>query len=247
MTGSARGPLHALLLAATLLGAIPASASPFGTTYTANVSNLPGSDTTILFFDGLEEVVGTSGLLANESATTLGDVELLEFALRTADGNPFLGQQDDALAMASASVTGLHWFGDPTLAVMVADSAFLYLTIDGAPQALSDVLDLGLSFGTHPLDPGIPIVFIDNEAGTDFVFDSFGVPLSQAFAALVSPETAAQIDDLHLGVAAVVPEPGTGVLLAGGLLGLALRRRRQRGGRCDRTSSGSTTRRSRAA
>ena len=247
MARSARGPLHALLLAAALLAAIPASSSPFGTAYTANVSNLPGSESAMLLFDGLEEAVGSSGLLVNETATTLGSVELLEFSLSTADGNPFLGQQDDALAVASVSVTGLHWFGVPTPAVMVANSAFLYLTIDGVPQALSDVMGLGLSFSTHPLDPGIPIVLIDNEPGTSFVFDSFDTSLAEAFAALVDPATAALIDDLHLGVAAVpIPEPGAGTLLAGGLLGLALSRRRPRGrgGRCGRFSSGWATRRS---
>ena len=90
MAPSVGAPLRALLLAATLLAAIPASSSPFGTSYSASVSNLPGSDSAVLFFDGLEESVGTSGLLANETATNFGAVELLEFSLRTADGNPFL-------------------------------------------------------------------------------------------------------------------------------------------------------------
>jgi hypothetical protein len=218
-----------LLLASTacLLPAFAASATPFGTSYQASVSNLPGSDMATLSFDGLEEAVGSSGLLVNETTHTLGGVELLEFAVRSADGNPFVGQQDDGAAVASVGVTGLQWFGDPTPAAMVANSAFLYLTVDGVPQAMADNLGLGLNFATHPLDPSIQILLIDNEPGTNFTFDSFGGPLVDAFAALVGAATAAQVNDLHLGVAAVpIPEPTTGLLIGGGLLLTGICRRR---------------------
>jgi hypothetical protein len=74
------------------------------------------------------------------------------------------------------SVSDLFWFGDPTPAAALAESAFLWLSIDGTPQALSDLANLGFVFGTHPLNPSIPVLLIDNivwgpDPLTRFLFD----------------------------------------------------------------------------
>lgn len=210
--------------------AAPAWASPFGTQYTASVSNFPGSDTAVLSFDGLEEPLGTSGLIVGENATPYVDFELLEFSLATANGQPFVGQQVDPLAVASVSVLDLHWFGDPNPVQALSDGAFLWLAIDGVAQPLSDPGGFGFGFSTHPFDPSIPIVVIDNLASTTLGFDTFGVSALEAFAALVGPTLAGQIDSVHFGVAAApIPEPGTAVLVFGGLAGLAAARRAVRG------------------
>lgn len=205
--------------------ASPAAALPWGTQYTASVVNLPGTDTAVLEFDGLEEPLGSSGLLVGEMATQFVDFVLIELSLHPADGNPFVGQQIAPLETASASATGLHLYGDPTPLRMLADSAFLWLSIGGIAQPLSDVGGLGLRFYTHPLNPSIPVLLIDNIATTEFSFETSGATLFDAFAALVGPEQASLIDGLHLGVAAVpVPEPATALLVLGGLLGISASR-----------------------
>ena len=71
------------------------------------------------------------------------------------------------------------------------------------------------------------MLLIDNPASTSFTFGTFGTSAFEAFAALVGPTLAAQIDDVHFGVAAApvpVPEPGTGLLLQFGLIALAIYR-----------------------
>jgi len=209
--------------------AAPALATPFGTTYTATAVNFPGSATATLEFDGLEEALGSSGLLVNESSTSFASFELLEFSLRTANSDPFVGQQLSPTTPASVSVSDLFWFGDPNPAGALADSAFLWLSIDGVAQPLSDLASAGFVFGTHPLDASIPVLLIDNPASTSFTFGTFGTSAFEAFAALVGPTLAAQIDDVHFGVAAApipIPEPGTGLLLLFGLIALAIHRAR---------------------
>ena len=213
-------PALILFLVLAALGG-PALASPFGTTYTAAAVNFPGSATATLDFDGLEEPLGSSGLLVGESSTPFATFELLEFSLRTADGNPFVGQQLSSTDPASVSITDLFWFGDPNPAAVLANSGFLWLTVDGVAQPLADLAGLGFVFGTHPLDASIPVLFVDNAVSTTFGFGTLGGSAFDAFAALVGPALAAQIDDVHFGVAAapvVVPEPTTGLLVALGAL-----------------------------
>lgn len=215
-----------------LLGllATPAAASPFGTQYSATVTNLPGTATATLSFDGLEEPLGSSGLVVGETATSFDGFELVEFSLRTADGESFVGQQGAPTDPASVLVTDLHWLGDPTPASALARSAFLWLSIDGQAQALSDVLGRGLAFGTHPLDPSIPVVFIENGSSALLAFDTSARSAAEAFAALVGPTLAEEIDDLHFGMAVtLMPEPAAGLALGFGLLAvLALRRASRR-------------------
>ena len=216
-----------------------AESSPFGTIYTATATNLPGNATVPLTFDGLPKPLGGSGLVVREKATSFGAHQLLEFSLRTADGDGFVGQQSDPMAPASVSVANLQWAPasvdpenpeEPTPARAEADSGFLWLSIDGEAQALSDVAGLGLRFGTHPLDASIPIVYIDNAATTQLGFDTFGETTFATFTALVGATLAPQIDAIHLGVAAApVPEPGVGFALIAGCAGLlALDRFRRR-------------------
>jgi hypothetical protein len=218
---------HISLAIGCSLAAESGEASPFGTSYTASAVNFPGTDTAVLEFDGLDEALGSSGLIVGETSTSFVGFELLEFSLRTANGNALVGQQLDALATASVLVTDLHYFGDPTPLQALADSTFLWLTIDGVPQALSDSLGLGLVFAMHPLYPSIPVLLIDNEATTEFGI--FAASALGVFSALVGPTLAAEIDDVHFGVAAApVPEPGTAWLLVCGLMAIAARRRAQR-------------------
>jgi hypothetical protein len=218
-----------LLAAALSLFAGPAAASPFGTSYTASVTNMPGTDTAVLEFDGLEETLGSSGLVVGENSTPFLGFELIEFSLRTADGNPFVGQQVAAAAIASVRVTDLHWFGDPNPAQALPNSAFLWLTIDGEAQALSDFLGLGLFIAAHPLDASIPVLVLGNDPSDGFAFDTLGGSAHQAFAALVGPTLAAQIDDIHFGVSAVpIPEPATGLLVLFGVLCFARHARASR-------------------
>lgn len=216
-----------------------AESSPFGTSYTATATNLPGNATVPLTFDGLPKPLGSSGLVVRERSTSFGAYQLLEFSLRTADGDGFVGQQSDPMAPASVSVANLQWAPasvdpenpeEPTPARAEADSGFLWLSIDGEAQALSDVAGLGLRFGTHPLDASIPIVYIDNAATTQLGFDTFGETTFATFTALVGAILAPQIDAIHLGVAAApVPEPGVGFALIAGCAGLgALDRFRRR-------------------
>ncbi len=78
----------------------------------------------------------------------------------------------------------------------------------------------GLPAGTSPLVAGLPGIDI----GT-FIFDG----LSNLSASIVYTDQSGAIETLNLvGTASVfVPEPGTVLLMAGGLMGLALRRRAQ--------------------
>jgi hypothetical protein len=123
------GSLLSLLACTALAGAAAllvlvtaAAATPFGTSYTASVVNLPGTDTAVLAFDGLDEALGSSGLVVGENSTTFVGFEMVEFSLRTADGNPFVGQQVSPLEMASVLATDLQYFGDPSLLEARANS-----------------------------------------------------------------------------------------------------------------------------
>src|SRR5690606_35564919 len=86
-TGAALGLLGSGFGAVALFAAIApptqaAETSPFGTSYTATVTNLPGSATGPLPFDGLPKPLGSSGLVVREKATSFGAYQLLEFSLR---------------------------------------------------------------------------------------------------------------------------------------------------------------------
>lgn len=217
------GPPVAMALA---LLAAPALAGPYGTSYVASVVNLPGTATAPLTFDGVATPLGSSGLVVGEKSTSFGGpyggYELLEFSLRTADGEPFVGQQLASTEVARVGISGLQWLDDSSPATAIANSGFLWLTIDGVPQALSDQGSLGLVFGTHPLDPSIQIVFVDNIQTEQLGFETLGATAFEAFAALVGPILALDVDDVHLGVAAAsAPEPGMSAMLLGGVLGLA--------------------------
>jgi hypothetical protein len=156
------------------LTATVANASPLGTSYVAQVTNLPGDASSTLAFDGLESPLGSSGLRVREKTTSFGTYQLIEFSLKTADGEGFIGQQADPMAPASVSVSDLSWSvgsEDPTSARAESDSGFLWLSVDGEAQALSDFANLGLRFGNHPLDPSIPVVFIANSTNAALEFD----------------------------------------------------------------------------
>ena len=79
------------IAAIVLLAEATPAASVFGTSYTGTVTNFPSSATASLAFDGLEEAVGASGLIVTEMGTMIGSMELVEFTLTTADGEPFPG------------------------------------------------------------------------------------------------------------------------------------------------------------
>jgi len=147
-----------LVTLALVLGLVsPVLADPTGDEYQMTITNLPiDAGPVILTFGGIEENVGgANGLLVAEMSTPLPDSELLEWSLRPADGGPL---SDNLFSAAQISVDDVDWPGGE-VCQYVGNSLFLYFTIDGAPQAMSDPNGFGWVFGPHPTDPAIQAWF----------------------------------------------------------------------------------------
>lgn len=201
-----------LVATAVLVAALAAAAhaNPFGNDYSVSIANLPSDGSTVVGFDGLPEAVGASGAMVTERMTELGATTYVEISVRTADGEPFLGQQTDGSAPVSAAVADLFWLplGEP--AALFPATAYAYLSADGEALPLADNLALGLPLAAHPLDFTTPVVYIDNiQASTELVSfgsSSFGLDppptLAEIFAALLAATDAARVDAITFGFAA---------------------------------------------
>jgi len=153
-----RSRIRALRLVAGLL-ALPvvALADPTGSVYTGTVQNLPGDGSGAVTFDSSFASVGASGsqvaeqskafIASGGSAPFDTDGELLEFSLRTLDGNGFVTQQ--SAGFSSFSIQNLSWNGTP--GQVRAQSYYLKFAINGALQPLFDC------FGVIP-DSGASII-----------------------------------------------------------------------------------------
>lgn len=206
-------PLAVLLIATV---AVSAQANPFGTDYVVTVDNLPGDGSAMVGFDGLPEAVGASGATVRERVTELGPITYVEITLRTEDGEPFLGQQNDEFAPVAGEIGDLIWPAPGVPAELLPGTAFAYLSADGEALPLVDNFALGLPLAAHPLDFETPVVHINNiEASTELLIfgsNSFGLhpppSLTELFAALLSEEDAARVDSITFGFAAAPLEDG---------------------------------------
>jgi hypothetical protein len=206
--------LFAVLLVAAI--AESAQANPFGSDYVVTIGNLPGDASAVVGFDGLPEAVGASGATVRERATELGPITYVEITVRTANGDPFLGQQADPFAPVIGQIGDLIWPVPGVPAEIRPASAFAYLSADGESLPLVDNLGLGLPLAAHPLDFETPVVHIDNVGvSTELVFfgsESFGLDpppsLAEIFAALLSEADAARANGITIGFAAAPVEEG---------------------------------------
>jgi hypothetical protein len=193
---------------------------PFGSQYTAEVENLPGTDSAVLAFDGVEEAVGVAGVRIGEQVTPLGGGDLVEFSIRTADGEPFVGQQVDSFAPSVARIRDLVWLPEEEAGVILPDTVYFFLTIDGVPEPLSDALGIFAlvefqpQFGIHPLDPALPVYFSPNLVESTALVEFDTAPLlgdtmslGPALAAFVGLDRAALVDGIHIGFVVVHDAP----------------------------------------
>ena len=135
----------------------PGVADPTGDEYQITITNHPiDAGPVTLTFDGIEENVGgPGGLLVSEMATPLQGSELLEWWFRTADGGPL---SDDLSSGALISAAAVNWASGEACQ-FVSNSLFIYFTIDGDPQTMSDPNGVGAVFGPHPTNPNIQVWF----------------------------------------------------------------------------------------
>jgi hypothetical protein len=201
-----------LLVSALLCGVPPsaAAAGPSGTDYQLSVTNFPGSGSATLHFDGSRKPVGASGLTISETHTTIGPNDWVEFALKTENGEPFLGQESDALATADAQLTDLVWSETGLSRFVQRNTTYAYFTADGEVLPLTDPLGVGLTFIGHPLKPGVTVVLVLHAPvstalltmGTGSFTDQ-PAPLSLLLQGLLSADDAARVNGIHIGFAAV--------------------------------------------
>jgi len=180
----------------------PGVADPTGDQYQLTITNHPiDAGPVILTFDGIEENVGgPGGLLVSEMSTPLPSSELLEWRFRTADGGPL---SDNLSAEARVSAADVDW-ASGEICQYVNNSLFVYFTIDGDPQTMSDPSGIGAIFGPHPTDPSIQVWFgpfnpgliICGTGGLSYSFGpEFGFERLLPYLGL-DPNT---INDVHIG------------------------------------------------
>jgi hypothetical protein len=209
-----------------------AFADPTGINYNVSTVNLPGTGGGSVLWNNspsYQTVPGTGtgsqvgqGLDVDEQVTLLGgNMELLEWAVKTTNGFGIVPQQINNTQPAGIFFTGL-----PS-GTLVENSGFVYFTIDGVPQPMSNPTgNPNIVFFQHPLQPAIQVLALGNDAlpATAFGIDTNalapGTPLSTIFLAVGLGAKVNDINDIHLGVVSHVPEPGTLVLCGLGMLGL---------------------------
>jgi len=188
----------------------PVVADPSGDEYQITITNLPiDAGPVILTFDGIEENVGgPGGLLVSEMSTSLPGSELLEWWLRTADGGPL---SNDLFSEALVSAADVDW-GSGEVCQYDSSSLFIYFTIDGDPQTMSDPNGVGAVFGPHPTNPSIQVWFgpfnpdlvICGTGGLSYsIGPEFGYGTLLPFLGL-DPNT---INDVHFGFEVVLHAP----------------------------------------
>ena len=129
----------------------------------------------------------------------------------------------DSIALAAGSVTGTG--STQTSAVFGSTTLAHVGTISCTSEAVTCTSVLGIPDGTYPL-PGPASVTL----GT-WTFDGLG-GFSASFVYTVLGGANPSTETLHLvGSAAVIPEPGTGLLVAAGRAAVARRRARTRAAR----------------
>ena len=223
---------RAALCAAAAILAMSGSAfaDPTGINYNVSTTNLPGTGGGSVLWDNspiFQTVPGTGtgsqvgqGLDVQEQVTLLGgNMELLEWAVKTTNGFGIVPQQINNTQPAGIFFTGL-----PN-GTFVANTAFVYFTIDGDYQPMTS-LNPAVVLVDHPTNPSIKVIALGNDAGPANAFGidtnalAPGTPLSTIFLAAGLAAKVNDINDIHLGVISHVPEPGTLVLCGLGMLGM---------------------------
>ena len=181
----------------------PGVADPTGDEYQITITNNPiDAGPVTLTFDGVEENVGgPGGLQVSEMSTPLPGSDLLEWSFRTADSGPLSG---DLSSQALISVDDVDFAGGE-VCQLVSNSLFVYFTIDGIPQTMSDPSSVGAIFAPHPTDPGIQVWFgpfnpglvVCGAGGLSF---SFGPEFGYATLLPLLGLDAGTINDVHFGV-----------------------------------------------
>lgn len=218
----------ALLTAVFFAGAVsPATASPVGTNFFWSASNFQG--------DTLGEVVPfgvptptDSGMIVDSHATSLpGDIEFLDFWFTTENGG-YLAS--NLLAESEFLISGINWGAGAPPAVAVG---LLYISFDSNGQFLDLLEDnaLMLPILPHPITGQDSLVLDVDGAPADAIpFDvdiALGVVLGQILVEGGTPNILA-VNSMHVGFAvAHIPEPASAMLVATGLAGLCLVRRRR--------------------
>ena len=181
----------------------PSGANPIGDEYQLTITNNPiDAGPATLTFDGIEENVGgPGGLQVSETSTPLSGSLLLEWSFRTADNGSMSG---DLSSQALVFIDGVDLAGGAVCEV-VSNTQFVYFTVDGAPQAMTDPSGIGSIFGPHPTDPAIQVWFGPFNPG-QVVCGAAGVSVSVGpdlgygtLLPLLSLDPAT-INDVHFGI-----------------------------------------------
>jgi len=222
--------------------AMPAFASPVGTTFGWASSNFQGdgADPAVPF--GVATSIAGSGVTVDSSVSVsppvpplflTGGLDYVEFSITTDDGGYLNGVP---AAHSSWFITGLNWGpGEPAgiftgLIFLSFDIDGTYVPLDGTALGVPIVPNPGTLAGVTGAD-AIPIDVAGDPV--DFIpFDTLGLTgetlLTTLLALGVPFGDALSVNSMHVGFETVhVPEPASMMLLGTGLAAVVLARRRR--------------------